>query len=237
MKDGCCCCRRSGEPSGCCGASGGPFDGDPSAPKFITLQKESRTILKDGLLSAHAALRTSFISGAALTASSLADVDARSELHVSTSGDVLISFSEIANNGLEFAVVLSGVVGPIPVQLSVRGRLDVDARAVEIGMKLLKPFETKEYVWKYALEGMKPLGGGGFAVANVRLDVGNTLPLQTGNIDYWCILRCGALGILPILLKCLPAFSLGPQAYVACVVADAGGAAAGIAACVAEKCL
>jgi hypothetical protein len=228
---GCRCCGTLGySPSSSADSS---LSG-ASETQFRSIKKESRNSLRQGLMMAHGALRPSFMSGASIRAATVADLDAQTTYHVSNKGDLLVSYSEIHESGLEFAVVLNGDVGLIPVQMSLRGRLDVDHKKVEIGLKLLKPFETQEYLWNFSLEGLRSLGAGGFFASDVRME---TSEVMTATIDKWCVYRCGGLAILGVLVTCLPSLAGGPAAYVACIVAEAGSGAAGIAACVAEKCI
>ena len=55
-----------------------------------------------------------------------------------------------------------------------------------------------------------------------------------GGLDWRYVLKCGGTAILGLLIKCLPPLiTVRPPAFIACVTAGAGKAAAGTAACVA----
>jgi hypothetical protein len=207
-----------------------------SAMNLVSLRKDFRDGLKCGLLAAHAQLKTSFLSGAAMTAQTQTELDAETIYHVSETGDVFVSYAETDTTGLEFAVILNGGFGPIPVQMSLRGKLDIASKSIQIILKLLKPFETQDCTWTYDLEGLQQFPSGGMFASGIRLAAPDIATVK-GDIDYWCMARCGALSIAPTLVTCLPAFAGGPAAYVACVAANAGDAAAGTAACIAQKCL
>jgi len=157
------------------------------------------------------------------------------EYHVTSNGDTLASVASRSDN--EFVVVLSGSIGPIPVQLQLRGRIDIGNREIEIGIKLLKPIETDEFVWRFALSGLVDLGGGRYMATNIVLRESDTPQFVSAlGLSWWCVLKCGGLAILGILVRCLPSLAGGIPGYIACVTAQAGAGAASIAVCIARKC-
>lgn len=158
------------------------------------------------------------------------------QLHVTPEGGLLVSTGHASGN--EGHVVLTGSIGPLPYELHLTFKLD--GMVVTVTMELKKPIPLGPYTWKFRLGGVAtgPKGELLSATSVVAEDLSMAAAVAGRGIDWWCALKCGGLGILGILVKCLPALiSGGPPGYIACVTASAGGGAAGIAACIAKDCV
>jgi hypothetical protein len=147
------------------------------------------------------------------------------------------SASSVGGDG---SVALHGALGPIPYEFTLKLKLDITQISVTFDMN--KPIDMPPYTWTFALGGVrKDATGAVIGAGDVTLVPEATpafyvvgTPQAAAPRPFLCILKCAGIAILPVLIKCLPSLAGGPPAYVACVVASAGEAAAGIAACVAS---
>jgi hypothetical protein len=159
------------------------------------------------------------------------------QVHLTQAGDVLsTSASSVGGEG---NVVLHGALGPIPYDFSLKVKLE-DTKII-VTFDLNKPLDMPPYTWTFALGGVsQDPSGKVMGARDIKLDYEATpaflvagAPQVAAARPVLCILKCGGMAMLPVLLKCLPALIGGPQAFIACVVGSAGEAAAAIAACVA----
>jgi hypothetical protein len=160
------------------------------------------------------------------------------QVHLTAAGDVLTTSASAVDG--EGKVVLHGSIGPIPYDFSLK--IGVKDIKIEVEFDVNKPIDMPPYTWTFVLGGVKKDSAGAVIGArDIRLDhEASPAFLQAGEPKaaaarpVLCILKCGGLAILPILLKCLPTLVGGPQAFIACVIASAGEGAAAIAACFVE---
>jgi hypothetical protein len=158
------------------------------------------------------------------------------QLHTVADGGVLFSTGHASDN--EGYLVLTGVIGPFPYEIHLSVALEGTTVAVTIELK--KPIPLGPYTWKFALGGAVTGSNGELVAATSVSPVDLVIPAAAAAslaLDWGCVLRCGGTAILGILLKCLPSLTGGPSSYIACVTASAGGGAAAIAACIAQKCV
>ena len=203
-----------------------------SAEQATDIVEQSRNALRDALSAASAP------GGQAVEFS---DEQAVNQLHITPDGDVLASSGFARDTAGQ--VVLRGVIAGIPYELHVSVEL-TDA-TVTLTLELTKPIHIGPYTWKFKLGGIirdgqnKIVGAASIApVADLEAFnlAGENVALF--GLSWWCVLKCGGITFLPILALCLPALlSGGPPAFIACVVAKLGEGAAGVAACVAKKCV
>ncbi|MHC4477675.1 MAG: hypothetical protein ACYTEL_18675 [Planctomycetota bacterium] len=145
------------------------------------------------------------------------------QIHITPQGDLLSTISTI--EGVEGSIVLSGSIGPIPLKLQMS--LSVEKRAATVTLKVDEPMPF-EHTWKFELAPSGVTLAPDSTVASAATGVG---------LNWWCVFKCGGVGILGILVRCLPALAGGIPGYVECVTSKAGQGAAGIAVCIATKCV
>jgi hypothetical protein len=158
------------------------------------------------------------------------------QLHTVADGGVLFSTGHASDN--EGYLVLTGVIGPFPYEIHLSVALE--GTTVTVTIELKKPVPLGPYTWKFSLGGAVTGANGELVAATSVSPIDLVIPAAAAaslGLDWGCVLRCGGTAILGTLLKCLPSLSGGPSAYIACVTASAGGAAAAIAACIAQKCV
>ncbi len=164
----------------------------------------------------------------------VADAAATSEVHVTSDGGVFLSTGSVGN--LQGSVVLSGTIGPFPIELHLTVKLEDET--VTVTVELDKPIHLGPFTWTFKLGGVaKDAKGNVIGAQTISLSADTPAFNAAGfGSNFLCILKCAGLAILPILVGCLPSLSGGPQAFIACVVAKAGTGAAAIASCV-VKCV
>jgi hypothetical protein len=205
------------------------------ADRATELSEKSREVLRDRLTAAAA-------TGKGQSAE-VSDEQVFTQFHIIADGDLLASSGTATDTAGD--VVLHGSIAGIPYELHVNVALDLQDRVVTLTLELTKPIHLGPFVWRFKLGGVI-LNAQGEIIGATSLTP--DFDLNTSNVpaesvalfglSWWCVLKCGGLTFLPILLSCLPAiFSGGPAAFIACVVAKLGQGAAGVAACVAQKCV
>lgn len=128
------------------------------------------------------------------------------------------------------------MIGFIPYELQVQ--VSLDNASLVVTLQMIKPFPLGPFTWRFDLGGITTNDAGEITGARtVTLADSEIAPAALGGFNWWCVLKCGGVGILPVLAMCLPSLAGGPGAFVACVVGKLGGSVAGIAACVAQKCV
>lgn len=180
-------------------------------------------------------------SGAAAAAPSTAsfaaglDKGIETQLHITPEGDALVSSSFASGN--EGDIVLRGMIGAIPYEIHLK--VSLDGSTIVVTLQVTKPIPLGPFTWRFNLGGIVTNDTGDIIGATSVALIDTDIPATAagGGFNWWCVLKCGGTGILPVLLMCLPALAGGPAAFVSCVVAKVGGSAAGIAVCVAQKCL
>ncbi len=206
-------------------------------PSFVSIASEAHTHALSGLVAASNSTTLAYSGGDSLAVTSEA-VAPDAQFHVTSAGDVLASYSEASKDGFEFSTILNGMIGPIPVQIALRGTIDLPSRRITICLQVLKPIETDEYCWTFEFGGFKDLGNDRYFATDVSIvDTPGTAALKIAGLDWWCVLRCGGISIIEILASCLPSLAGGIPAYVACATSNAGSGAAKIALCIATKCV
>ena len=198
-------------------------------PAIVTLRAEDVSALHSSLSTLATQSELASISAVGSAQRSLP-----TEFHVVPGVGSFATLS--AERDFSFATILTGAIGGIPVQLELSGELDIEAHKIRVGLRMLKPFQSQKYTWTFNLGGLRRLENGAYFATSVTLDEANTSELSALGLDWWCVARCGGTAILGILIRCLPSLAGGPAAYVACVTAQAGSGAAGIAACIASRC-
>jgi hypothetical protein len=157
------------------------------------------------------------------------------QLHVAPGGDGLL-VTTAAAAGDTGVIVLRGHIGPFPYEL----RLQIVAGdgTVTVTAELVKPFAAGPFQWTFELTGIVRDASSQIVGASDVVPIDTVAPPggAAAGLNWLCVLRCGGTAILGVLVKCLPSLVGGPGAYIACVTSSAGGAAAGIAACIATKC-
>ena len=161
---------------------------------------------------------------------------ASAQIHTTPDGGIFTSsgFAVGANGD----VVLTGSVGPLPYEMHLH--IAVDDTVVTVELTVTKPLPMGPFTWKFNLGGVtRDAAGNIISATSLTLDPTTNLAppgMVAPALNWWCVLRCGGLGILGILVKCLPSLTGGVAGYVACVTAAAGEGAAGIATCIATQC-
>lgn len=197
--------------------------------RFASIKKQTRNALKKGLIETHAALGEDWPAALALRSRSEDYLNVRTKYYISSQGEVLATYSEIGGSGLDMAVILNGDVGgPGPVQMGLRGMLDMDNAAVEMLLKILRPFTTQEYSWEFVFDDVTALRTGSKAPCGVRLDRSMTLKVAA-EVAGKRLLDFGGESILETLRLCMSRFAEGPTNYVECIAGRAGEDAARIA--------
>lgn len=235
-------CRFCQRP-GCCGpqpgaagsGAGTNYPGLAVTTLDISTVNESLQGSLQGAVSALGGLGTSSTGEAAVE-----------QIHVLPAGEgVLRSTANVGGDGTSCSVAFGGSVSQLPVQGGLEVRVDMEQGVVEVELQVVQPAAVTQ-VFRYRLQGLRSIeGASGFAVSNlVEEPVGNDLAgtaaagIGTMGIGFWCALKCGGVSILGTLVACLPAFFAGgPAGFIACVVGKLGGTAAGVAVCIAQKCL
>jgi hypothetical protein len=180
-------------------------------------------------------------TAAGLTAEAVSASPAFHQLHFTTAGDLLASSSFAAGSSGD--VTLSGSIGAIPYELHIHVALE--EAVVSLTLTLTKPLQLGPYTWRFHLGGVirnnaDEIVGAATITPAPDLDAvdASGAAATMAGFKFLCVLKCGGITFLPILIKCLPALiSGGPAGFIACITASLGTGAAGVAACVAEKCL
>jgi hypothetical protein len=157
-----------------------------------------------------------------------------SRLHIAPNG-VLVSSGFAAGGDGE--IVLRGNIGPFPYELHLK--CTVQETTITVTLELFKPFQAGPFEWKFGLGGILHDAAGNIigATSVVPAPSMKAFAPATHGLNWWCVLQCGGVTILGILIKCLPSLIGGVPSYIACVTSEAGSGAAGIAACIASKCV
>lgn len=153
------------------------------------------------------------------------------QLHVMPGGGQLITSAAVAGN--EVKVPLQGSIGGIPFDLELLFTLDLGQKQIRVKLTVREPIAF-EHEWIYNLGTVLPTANGVMASG---LQLAPATSVAGHGIDFLCILKCGGLKLLPILITCLPALAGGVPGFVACVAGRAGAAAADIAVCIAQDCI
>lgn len=175
------------------------------------------------------ALRQSSITALAAYPA-IAGVQPVNQIHLTPSGDLLVSSASATGN--EGDVVLRGSIGPFTYEIHLKVKLD--GAKVQVTFDMQKPIDLPPYMWTFDLLGIIKDASGNIIGASDVKPSANIAPL---GLNFWCVLKCGGTSILACLLKCLPSLVGGPSAYVSCLTGCAGEAAAGIAVCVTRECI
>lgn len=156
------------------------------------------------------------------------------EIHA-MDGALLVSSALATGNRGD--VVLQGTIGTLPYELHL-GFVMADGN-ITVSLELTKPFKAGPFEWTYQMSGLRRDGSGGIVGATGLVPLANALPQSATpmGLSGWCILKCGGITLLGVLVRCLPSLAGGVPGYIACVTSQAGRGAAGIAACIAQKCL
>lgn len=164
------------------------------------------------------------------------DVAALSQIHLPDSADSFL-VTAAASSESTGDIVLRGQIGPLPFELHLR--ISLEHEVITVTADLIKPFRAGPFEWKFKLNGIVRDKSGAITGAMSVAPLESTMPESVASLglNWWCVLRCGGLALLPILVACLPSLGGGIGAYVACVTAKAGAAAAAIAKCIATKCM
>ncbi len=177
-----------------------------------------------------------------IDANSVAQLTARAiagsttQVHLTPGGGLLATHVSTLANGQGCTVHFEGSIGPIPYKGDITVEIDVGKHEIRVKLHLDLPFPF-DHEWIYKMHGLAQIPGGGLAVSSLSLDTSRMAAVSINpSLNWWCVLKCGGLGILGILIKCLPSLTGGIPAYVACVTSQAGAGAAGIAVCIAQKC-
>jgi len=170
--------------------------------------------------------------------------DVLQKFHFTADGGQLISASSINPDGKSLTVDLQGTSSLLPHRSNLTIAVDTDNKKINATLHLEEPVPL-DLNWTFSMAGViRNQSREIIGMSNLELDPETSTAglsaqgVGTLGISWWCVLRCGGLSILGVLLRCVPAFFAGgPAGFVACVVGQAGGAAAGIAVCVARRCL
>jgi hypothetical protein len=172
-------------------------------------------------------------AGSAIMAAAQAPAGAvaLSHMHVTATGGQLYSTAVVT--GDQIRIPLRGSIFGIPYDLELLITLDLKGGQVKVKLVVREPIKF-EHEWVFKLRDLVAVGGGFFA-SGIELELAASVAAK--GIDFLCIIKCGGMKILPVLLECLPTLIGGPQAYLACVAAKAGTIAAQIAECIATNCI
>jgi hypothetical protein len=197
-----------------------------SATKYVSVAADHLDSLQKSAVNALAAR---------VPATAQAASQVQTYFHFDQEGRVLAAATSAV--GGEGDTTIRGNLGPFPFELHVHLQLQNDV--IQLTLELSKPIHVGPYTWQFKLHGLTRDAQGqivGATSVEVDPDFDPSI-VDAQGLNWWCVLKCGGLQILPTLALCLPTLAGGPAAYVACVVAKVGAAdAAGIAKCVAEKC-
>jgi hypothetical protein len=141
--------------------------------------------------------------------------------HVSALGDLLVS-TQNPNTG---TVDIKGNLGFVEVDLTIG--LAVANGAVTVTITVREPVKLGPAEWTFDITGS----------TLTRRTAPSTAALMASSFDWSCILKCGGEKILPILIACLSSLVGGPQAFVACALAQLAGNTSDIVKCIATSCL
>jgi hypothetical protein len=167
---------------------------------------------------------------AAKVAAAAIPSDTIEQLHVTPEGDLLHTSSfSIGSDG---EVFLHGSIGPFPYEMHLKVKLH-DAK-VDVTLEVDKPIQVPPFTWTFDLTGIIKDASGNIVGAS---GVVPSATVSAAGLSFPCVLSCGGTAILGILVKCLPSLVGGMPGFVACVTASAGSGAAGIATCIATKCI
>ncbi len=157
------------------------------------------------------------------------------QVHLTADGGRFASASYLSADGNAGTVHLQGHIGLVPFDLDLTLTLDLAARSVFAKLHVAQPIPF-DHQWTYQLEGGHATTAGlhGTALAPAPA---LAPPAPAPNPAWWCMARCGGTTVLGLLVGCLPSLAAGSTVFVACVTAQAGTTAAGIASCIANDCL
>jgi hypothetical protein len=141
--------------------------------------------------------------------------------HVSAFGDMLTS----TQNPGEGTVDIKGNLGFIEVDLTIG--IAATSSAITLSITVREPVKLGPAQWVFDITG----------ATLTRRTAPSTAALMAASVDWSCILKCGGDKILPILIACLPSLIGGPQAFVACALAQLAGNSSDIVKCIATSCL
>lgn len=155
------------------------------------------------------------------------------QVHMTADGGRFASASHLSADGNAGTVHLLGNIGLVPFDLDLTVTLDLAARSVSAKLHVAQPIPF-DHQWTYQLEGGHATAAG---LHGTALAPAPAPPAPTPSPSWWCMARCGGTTVLGLLIGCLPSLATGSTGFVACVTAQAGFAAAGIASCIADDCL
>jgi hypothetical protein len=165
--------------------------------------------------------------------------DVAATIHIMPQGGQLLTSATISDG--KVVIPLSGSVAGIPYKLTITITLDLADKQITVELDIEEPLKF-DHTWVFNLTGLIPIGGGskGAAIAKgleLAAPTNKDASVAAKGIDFLCIIGCGGGELIPILIKCLPSLALGTHAYLACLAAEAPGAAANIVQCIATKCI
>ena len=225
---------------GCaCNGSGGGASSDEGVrvrTATFTEVAETANLAEASLTSASAAAQAAV--AAARSAAAGGEGPLVRQVHLLDGGSLLVSSAYAEGNAGD--VVLRGSIGPIPYEIHVR--FEMEDGVVVVTITVRKPIELGPFVLRFRLRGIRRDDRGNIVGASDVAADPDAPGLTASSVaalglNWWCVLRCGGVAILAILVRCLPALAGGVPGYVACVTSQAGAGAAGIAACIAKKCV
>ena len=164
------------------------------------------------------------------------------KLHLTPAGDQLISSTSIDFPTNKIRIPLHGTILGIVYDLEMDLTLDLLAGTITVELKVNQPFALDQK-WIFKIDGLIPFPGQGMtgaAASGVHLESSQLVPSapapSSPKIDILCILGCGGAQLLPILSQCVLSLIGGTPAFLACLAAQAPGAVATIANCIATQC-
>jgi hypothetical protein len=160
-----------------------------------------------------------------------AAADTHQVIHMSASGDQVLSTSFVKADG-QGNVEISGQIGLISVDLKIG--VAINDTDLTLTLQLIQPIQIGPLQWTFQIAGraLHPMNAPAIA------------PMVAQNNTILCILQCAGDQILPILTACLfqGLFGLvgGPAgaaaALIQCVISKLADNAGPIAQCIATKC-
>ncbi|MFN3685321.1 hypothetical protein [Salinarimonas sp.] len=164
---------------------------------------------------------------AMLPAAASGAADVEEHILVTQDGDALVARSSVDASG-EGTVTLRGTIGPVPVALTIT--IGYSKGKAVVTLELSEPL-VFQHSWTFEV-------GAGVALdPHAQVSAAAAAADAALRLNWRCVLRCGGLAIMRVLVQCIPALAGGPAAYVACVTKRVGaGSAAEIAMCVARRC-
>ena len=155
------------------------------------------------------------------------------QVHLTADGGRFVSASYLVADGNAGTVHLQGNIGLVPFDLDLTVTLDLAARSISAKLHVAQPLPF-DHQWAYQLEGGHATAAG---LHGTALAPAPAPPAPTPSPSWWCMASCGGTTVVGLLIGCLPSLAAGSTGFVACVTAQAGTAAAGIASCIANDCL